>query len=103
LAVDAFRIHELLTGFGNDEGGVFVSGSDAGDTNGVAGFEKLKRSFAVDAEDGVLNMCVGGGISAAAYEIIFGFDVFATGVDEWRALHYHHVAGCGHGEVGLGG
>ncbi len=48
-------------------------------------------------------MSVGGGVGAAAYEIIFGFNFFATGAVEWSAFHDHHVSGRGHGEVGLGG
>src|ERR1700676_1397456 len=73
------------------------------DAQRVASFEKFERSFAVDAEDGVLNMSVGGGVCAAAYQIEFGFDVFGSGAESRSAFHDDHVAGSCHGEVRVGG
>jgi len=40
------------------------------------GLQKFERSLAVDAEDGVFDSGVGGGVDAAAEKFVAGIDIF---------------------------
>src|SRR5258708_30812157 len=64
LAIGFFGVHQLLAGFRNYGGSIFFGGGDVRDAHGVTRFEKFERSLRGDAEDGVLNMSVGGGVGA---------------------------------------
>ncbi len=103
-AVDFFRVLELLFGFGQRRGGVFIGLRDACDSNGVARFEQFERSFAVDAKDGVLNFGVRRRIDAAAEQFILGINVFdfALRGRTQDIFENNHVARLRDGEIRLG-
>jgi hypothetical protein len=75
------------------------------DAHGVACFEKFERRLAVDAEDGVFNFSVGGGIDATTEKLITGVDVFdfAGGGGTEDIFEHDGVAGLGDREIGFSG
>ena len=103
-AINLFRRAELLLGFGQRGSGIFIGKSNVGDAHGIACFEKFQRRLAVNAEDGVFNLGVGGGISAAGNKFVAGIDVLDLrhrGVT--HVFEDYGVARLGHGKIRLGG
>ncbi len=74
LPVDLFRVQQLLTGLRQDRRRIFVGCSDMRDAHRIPRLKQLQRSLAVDAENRVLNVRVGRGVSPARHQFILGVD-----------------------------
>src|SRR5579864_2998164 len=102
LAVHFFRVPQLSVRLAQNRDRVLVSGGYVCNTQCVARLEKFQWSLAVDAEDGVLNMGVGGGIRSPRDQFVLGIDV-CPGSRHRRAFHDDHVAGLRDREIRFGG
>src|SRR5579885_3614674 len=103
LAVGVFGGLKLLLCLGKSGAGVFIGIGVAGDAYGVAGFEKFERRISVDAEDGVVDLGVGGGVRARADQFIGSVNILGAGPRRDGIFQHDHVARLRNGVIRLGG